>query len=354
MQEHLADIVEPLMKWFETNKRELPWRADRQPYHIWISEIMLQQTRIEAVKKYYEKFMKELPDVESLSLISEEKLLKLWEGLGYYSRAKNLKKAAEMIMQEYDGAFPDSYEQLLKLPGIGEYTAGAIASICFNEKVTAVDGNVLRVISRVLGSKKNVLLPETKKAITQKLTEMIPEQSGIFNEALMELGEIICLPNGTPECQRCPIQSNCISYKEHLTAEIPVRIKKLKRKKAEKTVLLLITDDHRIAIEKRTEKGLLSGMYQLPNVDGFYTEEELPLLLQECQLTAAETSFIKNAKHTFTHIDWYMKGYLVTVREKCSRFLWVSPQELSEQYPLPTAFQTFTKNLFQSRFLGNH
>lgn len=343
MQEPLHNITKPLLQWFQSNKRALPWRKDRQPYHVWISEIMLQQTRIEAVKKYYANFMSAIPDVESLSAVPEDQLLKLWEGLGYYSRARNLKKAAQMIMQEYNGAFPASYKELLKLSGVGEYTAGAIASICFNEKAPAVDGNVLRVMARVLGCKQNVLLPETKKDITGKLLQIMPEQAGQFNEALMELGELICLPNGAPECQKCPIQKSCIAYRDRLTAEIPVRIKKLKRKRADKTVLLLLTDSHKTAIEKRTEKGLLSGMYQPPNLDGFYSENELKSILKEWQLTPVEITFLKEAKHAFTHIDWYMKGYRVKVKEENSRFLWVSAQELSDTYPLPTAFQIFTK-----------
>lgn len=376
----LENIVTPLLSWFEINKRELPWRKDHHPYHVWISEIMLQQTRIEAVRKYYVNFMKELPDIESLSLVSEEHLLKLWEGLGYYSRARNLKKAAEIIMQEYNGVFPTSYAELVKLPGIGEYTAGAIASICYQEKVTAIDGNVLRVISRVTGSRKNVLLPETKKEVEKQLCQILPKQSGDFNEALMELGEILCLPNGTPECEPCPLKSDCIAYKNHLTAEIPVRIKKIKRKKEEKTVLLLVSEAGQIAIEKRAEKGLLSGMYQFPNLESFYSEEELAALLKEWQLVPVEISFLKNAKHVFTHIDWHMKGYLVKVKKisekelinesglcKTSKeaelshaenttnnetklhenlvspphLLWVSKNELSEKYPLPTAFQIF-------------
>lgn len=347
MQEKLSKIVEPLLKWFETNKRELPWRSDRQPYHVWISEIMLQQTRIEAVKKYYENFMRELPDVESLSRIPEEQLLKLWEGLGYYSRAKNLKKAAAMIMQDHGGMFPNSYQELLKLPGVGEYTAGAIASICFNEKVTAVDGNVLRVISRITGSRKNVLLPETKKETDKLLRQIMPEKSGMFNEALMELGETVCLPNGIPECGSCPVRSECIAHKEELTAEIPVRIKKLKRKKQEKTIFLLISDNYKTAIEKRPAKGLLSGMYQLPNTDGFCTNEEMKNILKEWQLTFTEISPLGEAKHAFTHIDWYMRGYLVKVKEENNRFLWVSPQELAKQYPLPTAFRIFVKTLYE-------
>ena len=345
-QEQLQNMVRPLLDWFEANKRELPWRSDRQPYHVWISEIMLQQTRIEAVKKYYENFMRELPDVKSLSHTPEEKLLKLWEGLGYYSRAKNLKKAAEMIMQDYGGTFPDSYQELLKLPGVGEYTAGAIASICFNEKVTAVDGNVLRVMARITGSCKNVLLPETKKETDKLLRQIMPERSGMFNEALMELGEIVCLPNGTPDCEKCPVRSECIAYKEGLTAELPVRVKKLKRKKQEKTIFLLISDKNKTAIEKRPEKGLLSGMYQLPNTDGFCTGEELKNILKEWNLTFTEILPLGEAKHAFTHIDWYMKGCLVKVREENNRFLWVSPQELASNYPLPTAFRVFVKSLY--------
>ena len=351
MSNSLENITEPLLTWFAANKRSLPWREDREPYHVWISEIMLQQTRIEAVKKYYIRFLKELPDVECLSQISEEQLLKLWEGLGYYSRARNLKKAAEKIMQEHGGVFPSTYALLRELPGIGEYTAGAIASICFNERVTAIDGNVLRVISRITGSKKNVLLPETKKEVEKQLLNILPEQSGAFNEALMELGEILCLPNGTPECEQCPLQSECTAYQKNMTEEIPVRIKKMKRTKEEKTVLLLVNENHQIAIEKRPEKGLLSGMYQFPNLLGFYSKEELSSLLKGWQLTPIEISLLKNAKHVFTHIDWYMKSYLIKVKTisdkesestpELSRLLWVSKNELAEKYPLPTAFQIF-------------
>ena len=333
----MEKIVKPLLEWFETHQRELPWRKDRQPYHVWVSEIMLQQTRIEAVKKYYTRFMEEIPDIESLSFISEDRLLKLWEGLGYYSRAKNLKKTAQMIMEEYGGEFPHSYGEILKLSGIGEYTAGAIASVCFNEKVTAVDGNVLRVMARLSGSKENVLLPQTKEKFKKKLQKILPEQSGKFNEALMELGEMVCLPNGLPLCRECPLAKYCVSYRDGLTGEIPVRIKNIKRKKEEKTVLILCCQG-KIAIEKRTAKGLLSGMYQFPNFEGFCTEEELKVKLQPLKIL-----FLGKAKHTFTHIDWYMQGYFLEIAEPLKEYLWVTPQELTEQYALPTAFQPFWK-----------
>lgn len=346
MPKNSENIILPLLQWFAENKRELLWRQDQEPYHIWISEIMLQQTRIEAVKQYYRNFMKELPDLQSLSTVSEDRLLKLWEGLGYYSRARNLKKAAEIIIKDYHGQFPDSYEQLLKLPGIGEYTAGAIASICFNEKIPAIDGNVLRVISRIRGSRKDVLLPETKKEIRKILQKIIPEQAGDFNQALMELGETICLPNGVPLCEKCPVKQSCTAFQENLTAEIPVRVKKIKRKKEEKTIFLFLTDDGKTAIEKRPPTGLLAGLYQLPNTENFLSEEEIKEVLSLWHLKAKEISFLKKAKHTFTHTDWHMKCYLVKVTQPCDLFLWVSPQELTEQYSIPTAFQIFTKTLF--------
>lgn len=265
MKNELKPIVEPIVKWYQDQEKTLPWKQDKEPYHIWVSEIMLQQTRIEAVKKYYTRFMKELSTIHDLAIVPEEKLLKLWEGLGYYSRAKNLKKAAIQIEQEYNGKLPTSYTELLKLSGIGEYTAGAIASISYNEKVPAVDGNVLRVVSRVLASKEDVLLPETKRKVTKKLLEMMPDKPGDFNEGLMELGEKICLPNTVPLCETCPIQEFCMANKEKLTNEIPVRVKKQKRKIENKTVFILKYKNE-IAIRKREKTGILANLYEFPNV----------------------------------------------------------------------------------------
>ena len=265
MEQGLKQIVKPIVKWYQEQGKTLPWKQDKEPYHIWVSEIMLQQTRIEAVKKYYTRFMKELPTIHDLANVPEEQLLKLWEGLGYYSRAKNLKKAAIQIEKEYEGKLPTNYTELLKLSGIGEYTAGAIASISYKEKVPAVDGNVLRVVSRVLASKEDVLLPETKKKITKKLLEIMPDEPGDFNEGLMELGEKICLPNTVPLCEKCPIQEFCMANKENLTNEIPVRVKKQKRKIENKTVFILKYKNE-IAIRKREKTGILANLYEFPNV----------------------------------------------------------------------------------------
>lgn len=339
MPQSLQPIVEPLLDWFKENKRELPWRQDKDPYHVWISEIMLQQTRIEAVMGYYARFLSTLPDVKSLSKVDDDALMKLWEGLGYYSRARNLKKAAVAVMQEHGGVFPRTYAQLVKLPGIGEYTAGAIASICFDEKVPAVDGNVLRVVARLQGSRKNVLLPEVKKTVAEELTKIMPQEAGAFNEGLMELGELICLPNGAPLCGRCPLTDQCTAYKKELTEKLPVRVKVMKRRRADKTVFLITSDEGKIAIEKRPDSGLLSGMYQLPNVEGFHEENELAVILADWNLSPVEIVFHKKAKHVFTHIDWQMRAYAVSVTQENDRFLWVTQEELHSAYSLPTAFR---------------
>ena len=339
MKKDLSAIVVPLLQWFEDNKRMLPWRLDKEPYHVWISEIMLQQTRIEAVMKYYARFTEALPDVAHLSRVDDDVLLKLWEGLGYYSRARNLKKAAQTIMTEFGGRFPQRFEQLRKLSGIGDYTAGAIASICFNERVPAVDGNVLRVIARIRGSRDNVLLPEVKKSVTEELRHIIPEAAGAFNESLMELGETICLPNGTPDCAHCPLQKLCTAYCEHLTGELPVRVKKQQRRKEQKSVFIINAPNGKLALEKRAEKGLLSGMYQLPNHDGLLAEDAIHQLLKSWGLAVIEVTVSKRAKHIFTHIEWQMQGYQVQVGKENERFVWASPQELKSTYALPTAFQ---------------
>lgn len=338
---NLSAIVEPIVEWYQKEEKNLPWKQDKEPYHIWISEIMLQQTRIEAVKKYYERFMEELPTVTDLAKIEEEKLLKLWEGLGYYSRARNLKKAAEIIVKEYNGIVPRKYEKLIKLPGIGEYTAGAIASICNNEKVTAVDGNVLRVISRVIGSKENVLLPETKKKITEIVQDILPSESGDFNEGIMEIGEKICLPNGTPLCEKCPISQYCYAKENNLIKEIPVRIKDTKRKIEDKIVFVIKTKEGKVAIRKRANKGLLANLYELPNVNGALGEKSIESIIKDWNLELVEINQGKDKKHIFTHIEWHMKHYQVIVENENKEFIWISQEKLNNEYPLPTAFAKF-------------
>ena len=342
MTELNTGFIAPLLDWYRRVMRPLPWREDREPYHVWVSEIMLQQTRIEAVMRYYARFMEALPDVRALSEVDGDVLLKLWEGLGYYSRARHLKRAAQTIMDDFGGRFPDHYEAIRTLPGVGDYTAGAIASICFDEKVPAVDGNVLRVVARLTGDRRNILLPQTKKAVADTLKEIMPDDAGAFNEALMELGEVVCLPNGAPLCDRCPLLGLCTAHRENLTAELPVRVKEIRRSSARKSVFIIRCGE-RIAVEKRPDTGLLSGMYQLPNTEGFHPEEELRDVLRSWGLNPREITFLKDAKHVFTHVDWYMKGYAVTVDKACDRFLWATEEELKTACPLPTAFKKLLK-----------
>lgn len=339
----LEKIVEPIVKWYKENKRMLPWRKQKNPYAIWISEIMLQQTRIEAVKVYYERFMREIPNIETLANIEEEVLLKLWEGLGYYSRAKNLKKAAIKICEEYGGNMPKYYEQLVDLPGIGEYTAGAIASIAYHERVPAVDGNVLRVISRIIGSTKDILLPDTKREMTAKLKAIMPKEAGDFNEGLMELGERVCIPNGEPFCNNCPLQAYCVAYKQGLTNQIPVRIKKTKRKYEERLIFVLEWKD-KIAIQKRGEKGLLAGMYEFPNVmekEGLIIKQ----ILQTWNLEAEQKEALGKAKHIFSHIEWNMEGWRIKVKNKNEQFIWAKKEEIIEKYAIPEAFGYYKNKL---------
>ena len=342
-EEKLKKIINPLLKWYEENARDLPWRRKIDPYSIWLSEIMLQQTRIEAVIKYYERFIKEVPTISDLANIEEEKLLKLWEGLGYYNRAKNLKKAAQKIMKDYQGKMPKNYNELLTLPGIGEYTAGAIASIAYQEKVPAVDGNVLRVISRILAKNENILLSSTKKEITQRLKNIIPEKAGNFNEALMELGERICIPNGTPNCKICPLKKICLAKQQNLTEKIPIREKQRKRKIEKKTVFLILCEQ-KVAIKKRDEKGLLAGMYEFPNAEGQMKIQEVKEKWKT--LDIKEVKKLPKNKHVFSHIEWDMIGYKIKVNKReNSSFLWVTLKELEESYALPTAFLKYAKYL---------
>lgn len=336
-------IANPLVTWYQENKRILPWREGKNPYHIWLSEVMLQQTRIEAVKVYYYRFLRELPTIADLAKVEEEKLLKLWEGLGYYNRARNLKKAAEVVVEKYNGIMPNTYEELLSLPGIGEYTAGAIASIAYDKKEPAVDGNVLRVIARAVGSKDNVLLPSVKKEVTEQLKKVMPEQAGDFNEGIMELGETICLPNGEPLCVSCPLNVKCYAYKDGLTQEIPVREKKLERRKENRTVFVLLFKN-KVAILKRENKGLLSGMYEFPN-ELEITEEDIPKQLEKWDLKVKKVQKIGEYKHIFTHIEWNMIGYFIEVESENTQFFWVEKEELKEKYAIPTAFKKFRMKL---------
>ena len=342
--------VQALLLWYQQNKRDLPWRHTSDPYRIWISEIMLQQTRVEAVKPYYARFLEAAPDVCALAELPEEKLMKLWEGLGYYSRARNLQKAARVVVEQYGGVMPRTYEELLKLPGIGEYTAGAIASIAYGVRVPAVDGNVLRVLARVSGSDADITLPETKKDFREALLRIVPTEAGDFTQSLIELGATVCAPNREPMCEVCPLSDCCVACKEGRTNEIPVRSPKKPRRVEEKTVFL-IRDGDRTALCKRPSKGLLSGLYELPNIEGHLGESDALAHLRALGFEPLRIQRLENAKHIFTHIEWHMIAYDVLITPEFdglhgqSGMLLVPNAELHQSYASPSAFGAYVKYL---------
>lgn len=346
----MKKIVKPLLEWYSIHRRVLPWRIDKNPYHVWVSEIMLQQTRIEAVVEYYKRFMKELPTVEKLANCEEDRLLKLWEGLGYYNRVRNLQKASKIIMNEYHGEFPKKYLEILSLPGIGEYTASAISSICFSLKEATVDGNVLRVYMRINNCYDNIDDNKTRKKVREDLMNIMPQEAGDFNEAMMELGETICIPNGIPKCEECPLKEFCKAYHYQTFLELPIKQEK-KTKKEELYTVLLLMYQNMIAIQKRKENGLLHNMWQFPNVENHLTKKKLDDYLMKNRI---EPTVIKKSisyTHIFTHKKWNMCSYLIRLDKKLELedIVWVSLQELNEKYALPTAFQPFKTYLEKER-----
>ena len=338
------EIVSPLVAWYRSVRRPLPWRENKDPYRIWLSEIMLQQTRIEAVIPYYHRFLAEAPTVEALADLSDDRLMKLWEGLGYYSRARNLKTAALTIVGEYGGSFPADFSALRRLKGVGDYTAGAIASIAFGLPEPAVDGNVLRVVMRLMGCEADVAAQSTKRSVTDALRKIYPigEQASDLTEGLMELGEKLCLPAGTPVCSQCPLRDLCIARREGRQEELPKKSPKKEKRIEEHTVLLLICNK-RIAIRKRTEPGLLSGLWEFPNRVGFLHEAEADEAVRTLNPSAQSPLPSVEAKHIFTHIVWNMKGFSAICAQTSEDLVWVTAEELATEYSLPTAFRAYKK-----------
>ena len=337
---YLSELPGLLLPWYQENRRDLPWRADRQPYHVWLSEIMLQQTRVEAVKGYYTRFLSALPDISALAGCDDELLHKLWEGLGYYSRVRNLKKAAQVIMERHGGVFPDNHAEVLALPGIGAYTAGAICSIAFNQPTPAVDGNVLRVLSRLTDDPSPIDLPETKRRINLLLSGIYPEEAGAFTQALMELGATICGPNRTPDCGHCPCSSLCLGFQRGTAEKLPVKSPKKERRQEDRTVFILSCDG-RFALEKRPEKGLLAGLWQFPNIPGKLGMQDALDAVEAMELHPKEILREAEKNHIFTHIQWNMKGIYLEVTETGGSFQWFTDDQINTQAALPTAFRQF-------------
>ena len=340
----LAQLPEVLLPWYHQHKRDLPWRQDREPYHIWVSEIMLQQTRVEAVKGYYTRFLSHLPTIEALATCDDELLHKLWEGLGYYSRVRNLKKAAQVVMDTHGGQFPKTHAEILALPGIGDYTAGAICSIAYHLPTPAVDGNVLRVCSRLLDDPSPIDLPAIKKRITQALAAVYPTDAGDFTQALMELGATVCGPNRKPDCENCPCKSFCLGFLHGTAESLPVKAPK-KEKRQEDRTIFLFSCDGKYALEKRPSKGLLAGLWQFPNCPGHFDTTQSLSEAQRMGVSPRELLREVNRKHIFTHIVWNMKGIYLEVAETAGDFHWFTKEEINEQAALPTAFRLFWEEI---------
>ena len=355
---NLEQLVEPLQKWFAEHARVLPWRENPKAYYVWISEIMLQQTRVEAVKPYFDRFICELPDVEALANCEEDKLLKLWEGLGYYNRVRNLKIAANQIMEQYAGEIPGEYKELLKLKGIGHYTAGAVSSIAFGKAVPAVDGNVLRVISRVTADDSDIMKQSVRTRMEEKLYELMNQSDSkvvpsVFNQALMELGATVCVPNGVPHCEVCPWGEICEARKQERITELPVK-KKAKERRVEEKTILIIKDGDRLALHKRGKKGLLAGLYELPNVEGYWSADQVLNYIEDMGYEPLRIQQVCDAKHIFSHVEWHMKGYMVFLsakdypeKKKAAKeeWLFIDAEETKENYAIPSAFAKYAPYL---------
>lgn len=343
----MQPIAPPLLAWFYQNKRILPFRTEPSPYHVWLSEIMLQQTRVSAAMPYYERFLQALPTIADLAAADQETLYKLWEGLGYYSRVRNLQKAAQIVCAQYGGELPADYNALRSLPGIGDYTAGAIGSISFGLPVAAVDGNVLRVFARLYNDSSNIMLPPTKAAFTRwVLEQQPPEAPGPYNEALMELGALVCLPNGEPLCGRCPLRELCEARKAGTVMQLPVKTKAAPRR-VEPVTVALVRSPAGWLLQKRPAEGLLAGLWQPVLWQG----ESLPGAaaavgrLAQAGIAAQADSArpLPGAKHIFSHIEWHMAGWLLAapVQALPEGYAWADAAALQSAYPLPGAFKKY-------------
>lgn len=334
----LEQLPIPLLLWYREHARVLPWRSHPTPYRVWVSEIMLQQTRVAAVLDYYRRFLEAAPTVADLAALPEDQLMKLWQGLGYYSRARNLQKAARQIMDLHGGVFPNTYEDIRALAGIGDYTAGAVSSIAFGLPTPAVDGNVLRVTARICGDDGDISTPAMKKKVTAALAQIIPlDAPGDFNQAMMELGATVCLPNGAPLCEKCPAAAFCRAFQEGRTGELPVKAPKKARRVETRTVYLLFYDGQ-VALRRRPDQGLLAGLWEYPNERTDGTDRLAGWGLSPVSLDKAGTG-----KHIFSHIEWHMTAVAAQLGSPGlpEGWVWADRAALRDTYAVPNAFQSF-------------
>ncbi len=356
-----SELAVALLGWYDIHKRSLPWREEPTPYHVWISEIMLQQTRVEAVRGYYARFLERFPDIRSLAEAEDDECLKLWEGLGYYSRARNLQKAAREIMSCYGGEMPRTASGLRKLSGIGPYTSAAIASIAYGEKIPAVDGNLLRIFSRLALYENEIRTPAAAAAAQSFFLELMPEERpGDFNQALMDLGSGVCVPGAGAACRSdasaCPLSSFCQAFRQKRCASLPVMpVKKARR--ADKRTILIIRDGDRVMLRRRPAKGLLAGLYEFPNESGWLTADEAVGAARTYGCEPVRVTPLQESKHIFTHREWHMQGYEIwtgsfpgeglaeTAPERAGEPFYASLSELQERYAIPSAYAAYLSRL---------
>ena len=340
MEHILSRLPGALLPWYDSFHRDLPWRRDREPYHIWLSEIMLQQTRVEAVVGYYTRFLAALPDIRALAACPDDDLHKLWEGLGYYCRVRNLKKAAQVILARHGGVFPTDHAAVRALPGIGDYTAGAICSICFDLRTPAVDGNVLRLVARLTADSTPIDTPAFKKKVQQALAGVYPARAGDFTQALMELGATLCGPNRRPDCGSCPCRGFCLGHARGTAEALPRKNPKRPRREEYKTVFLLRCDD-RFALQKRPETGLLAGLWQLPEIPGTLESTELSQALASVGMQLKQIHRQTDRIHIFTHIQWHMRGFFLDTDTCAPAYTWLTAEQICREVALPTAYKQF-------------
>ena len=347
-----CEAIHDLLEWYHANARDLPWRKSITPYRVWISEIMLQQTRVEAVKPYFHRFLQTFPDIASLADADETVLLKQWEGLGYYSRARNLQKAARVVMEQHGGELPADFQKLCKLPGIGNYTAGAIASIAFGIPAPAVDGNVLRVLARVTGCDADIMHPHTRAQAEKAVSQLIPHDTpGDFTQSVIELGATVCVPNGEAKCTSCPMMPYCKAFAEDRVDILPVRSKKAPRRIEHRTVLLLMEHD-RYMIRRRPSKGLLAGLYELPNQLGTLDRDEAVAFARKNGFQPLRTEILAPATHIFTHVEWHMTAYLMTgYFDDPKENIMATGEEMAGKYAIPSAFSAYIKPILKGELL---
>ena len=345
-----TDFADLILHWYDDHRRFLPWREDPTPYHVWISEIMLQQTQVQTVLPYYERFMQALPDIAALADTDQNRLHKLWEGLGYYSRVDNLKKAAQMVMQDYDGCLPEGYDELLKLPGIGPYTAGAIASIAFGQRVGAVDGNVLRILSRMAAYDGPINVASSAKPLHLLAQSLVPaHRPGDFNQALMDLGAMVCSANGAPRCKQCPVAKGCLAQARALTGILPIKKPKKPRTVENHSIFILLCEG-RVWIRKRPQGQLLAGLWEFLDIPESLCDDRLNSTLSNLQLHPTKVETLGAARHVFTHKEWHMNGWLVHLAHPAglSDGKWVTIQELETTYAMAGALSFYRSKLFDT------